>query len=129
MSKELRILVSVNRANCCRRRIAPTRPTPPRRHDTQAFVPLALPPSKPPLQLDAALTERLRRAGQALVRLDLVGEMVPSLDWFLHAFVRKEAVLSAQIAGTQATLVDRLTFQPQGPDEGSTTPNAEVRIP
>jgi Fic family protein len=37
--------------------------------------------------------------------------MVPSLDWFIYAFVRKEAVVSSQIEGTQATLVDLLTFE------------------
>ena len=37
--------------------------------------------------------------------------MVPSLDWFIYAFVRKEAVLSSQIEGTQATLVDLLAFE------------------
>ena len=37
--------------------------------------------------------------------------MVPSLDWFLYAFVRKEAVISSQIEGTQATLIDLLTFE------------------
>jgi Fic family protein len=40
--------------------------------------------------------------------------MVPSLDWFIYAFVRKEAVVSSQIEGTQATLVDLLTFEAQG---------------
>jgi len=48
--------------------------------------------------------------------------MVPSLDWFIYAFVRKEAVLSSQIEGTQATLVDLLAFEA----EGSTRPNADV---
>ena len=42
--------------------------------------------------------------------------MVPSLDWFLYAFVRKEAVLSSQIEGTQATLVDLLSFEAQDGD-------------
>ena len=74
--------------------------------EVAAFVPDALPPADPPLALDAALRERLRAAEQALVRLELAGEMVPSLDWFIYAFVRKEAVLSSQIEGTQATLVD-----------------------
>ncbi len=37
--------------------------------------------------------------------------MVPSLDWFIYAFVRKEAVVSSQIEGTQATLIDLLTFE------------------
>ena len=53
-----------------------------------AFVPFALPPTDPPLALDAALIERLRAAEQALVRLELAGEMVPSLHWFIYAFVR-----------------------------------------
>jgi Fic family protein len=90
-----------------------------------AFVPHALPPTDPPLVLDAAATERLRDAEQALVRLELAGEMVPSLDWFVYAFVRKEAVLSSQIEGTQATLVDLLTFEAQ---EGvaAAAPNPDV---
>src|SRR4051812_47495729 len=53
-----------------------------------AFVPLALPPTDPPLELSTALADRLRAAKQALVRLELAGEMVPSLDWFIYAFVR-----------------------------------------
>ena len=79
-----------------------------------AFVPLGLPPFDPPLVVDAALAERLRAAEQALIRLELAGEMVPSIDWFIYAFVRKEAVVSSQIEGTQATLVDLLTFEAQG---------------
>jgi Fic family protein len=58
----------------------------------------------------------LARAEQALSRLDVAGEMVPSLDWFIYAFVRKEAVLSSQIEGTQATLVDLLEFEAGGVD-------------
>jgi hypothetical protein len=84
--------------------------------EVAAFVPHALPPLDPPVVVDAALTERLHAAEQALVRLALAGEMVPSLDWFIYAFVRKEAVLSSQIEGTQATLVDLLTFE--GQDSG-----------
>lgn len=76
-----------------------------------AFVPDALPPRNPPVILDATLVKRLRAAEQALARLDLAGEMIPSLDWFIYAFVRKEAVLSSQIEGTQATLVDLLNFE------------------
>jgi Fic family protein len=90
-----------------------------------AFVPHALPPADPPI-VDAALAERLRAAEQALVRLELAGEMVPSLDWFIYAFVRKEAVLSSQIEGTQATLVDLLTFEAQDGAEQSAAPNADV---
>lgn len=88
-----------------------------------AFVPLPLPPREPPLSLDGSLDERLRVAEQALVRLELAGEMVPSLDWFLYAFVRKEAVLSSQIEGTQATLVDLMAFEAES---DAVPPNADV---
>jgi hypothetical protein len=77
--------------------------------EVAAFIPFGLPPADPPIVVDAVLTERIRVAKQALIRLELAGEMVPSLDWFIYAFVRKEAVLSSQIEGTQATLVDLLT--------------------
>ena len=90
-----------------------------------AFIPLALPPADPPISV-AALAERVRAAEQALVRLELAGEMVPSLDWFVYAFVRKEAVLSSQIEGTQATLVDLLTFEAEDSAEHSAPPNTEV---
>ena len=87
-----------------------------------AFIPAALPPAHPPLVIDGTLAERLRHAEHALGRLDLAGEMVPSLDWFIYAFVRKEAVLSSQIEGTQASLVDLLTFEA----EEQTSPTADV---
>ena len=66
--------------------------------------------------------KRLRAAEHALARLDLAGEMVPSLEWFLYAFVRKEAVISSQIEGTRATLIDLLTFEA----EHGTAPGADV---
>jgi len=94
--------------------------------EVAAFVPHALPPADPPIVVDAALAEHLRAATQALVRLELAGEMIPSLDWFIYAFVRKEAVLSSQIEGTQATLVDLLTFEAQNGAEQSASPNADV---
>jgi Fic family protein len=77
----------------------------------RAFVPHPLPPARPPLALNAALVERLTAASAALDRLALAGAMVPSADWFLYGFVRKEAVLSSQIEGTQATLQDVLTYE------------------
>jgi len=89
--------------------------------EVAAFVPLPLPPSAPPLAIEGKIAERLRQAEQALARLDLAGEMVPSIDWFIYAFVRKEAVLSSQIEGTQATLIDLLTYEAE---EGA--PNADV---
>lgn len=87
-----------------------------------AFVPFDLPPARPTLIIDAKLERRLERAEQALVRLDLAAEMVPSLDWFIYAFVRKEAVVTSQIEGTQASLVDLLAFEA----EEAPQPNADV---
>lgn len=87
-----------------------------------AFVPLALPPREPALTINNRIGERLRAAEHALARLDLAGEMIPSLDWFLYAFVRKEAVISSQIEGTQATLIDLLTFEAAH----ETVPDADV---
>jgi len=94
--------------------------------EVASFIPHPLPPARPPVALDAALTQRVRVAEQALVRLELAGEMVPSLDWFIYAFVRKEAVLSSQIEGTQATLVDLLNFEAQEGGEGGAPPSADV---
>ncbi|WP_409014837.1 Fic/DOC family N-terminal domain-containing protein [Archangium sp.] len=67
----------------------------------QAFVPNALPPL-PPLDLAAfaALTER---ANRALGRLDGVSTMLPDTRLFLYFYVRREAVLSSQIEGTQSS--------------------------
>jgi Fic family protein len=94
--------------------------------EVAAFVPHPLPPAEPPIVVDAALAERVRVAEQALIRLELAGEMVPSLDWFIYGFVRKEAVLSSQIEGTQATLVDLLTFEAQEGGEQSTPASTDV---
>ena len=94
--------------------------------EVAAFIPHPLPPAKPPMPLDPALAQRVRAAEQALVRLELAGEMVPSLDWFIYAFVRKEAVLSSQIEGTQATLVDLLAFEAQEGGDPSAAPGADV---
>ena len=87
-----------------------------------AFVPSPLPPRKPALAIDARTGERIRAAQHALARLELAGDMVPSLDWFLYGFVRKEAVISSQIEGTQATLIDLLTFEA----EHARAPDANV---
>jgi Fic family protein len=79
--------------------------------EVSAFVPHTLPPSDPPLALDGDVQALHQRAEHGLARLELAGEMVPSLPWFIYAFVRKEAVLSSQIEGTQCTLIDLLTFE------------------
>ncbi|MBI1901924.1 MAG: Fic family protein, partial [Planctomycetia bacterium] len=77
----------------------------------RAFIPFPLPPKDPPLVLDAHLTTLLAEAAAAVSRLATAGAMVPSADWFLYGFVRKEAVISSQIEGTQATLKDVLSFE------------------
>jgi Fic family protein len=95
--------------------------------EVAAFVPHDLPPRRPSIVVEGALAERLRAAEHALARLELAGEMVPSLDWFIYAFVRKEAVLSSQIEGTQATLVDLLTFEAAREGaEASTRASADI---
>jgi Fic family protein len=77
----------------------------------RAFIPYPLPPQNPPLEMDAELTERLSAATGSLGRLAVAGQLIPSADWFLYGFVRKEAVISSQIEGTQATLQDVLAFE------------------
>ena len=71
----------------------------------QAFVPHALPPKRPALAPES-FVEANRVAELALARLSGVSGLVPSVDWLLYSAVRKEALLTSQIEGTQATLVD-----------------------
>jgi Fic family protein len=63
----------------------------------------ALLPASPPLRIDAHLQDRLERASHALGKLDGVALMLPDPGLFLWAYIRKEAVLSSQIEGTQPT--------------------------
>jgi Fic family protein len=84
--------------------------------EVATFVPHPLPPGDPPLEVDPKRSALLARAEQALARLEVAGEMIPSLDWFIYAFVRKEAVVSSQIEGTQATLVDLLEYEAEADD-------------
>jgi len=77
----------------------------------RAFVPHPLPPRDPPLLLDGELAGLHREAIAATERLNLATSMVPNPDWFLYGFVRKEAVISSQIEGTQATLKDVVSFE------------------
>ena len=71
----------------------------------QAFVPHPLPPAKPPLAPEC-FVEANRVAELALARLSGVSGLVPSVDWLLYSAIRKEALLTSQIEGTQATLAD-----------------------
>lgn len=76
----------------------------------RAFVPDPLPPA-PPLALDGARQRLLERALLACGRLDGVTALLPDPDLFLYAYVRREAVLSSQIEGTQSSLSDLLLFE------------------
>lgn len=75
----------------------------------RAFVPPPLPPN-PPIDL-LPLLEKLSAAERALGRLDGITVLLPSHELFLYMYVRKEAVLSSQIEGTQSTLTDLLRFE------------------
>jgi Fic family protein len=74
------------------------------------FVPFDLPPN-PPLVLDVRLSDALERSNRAMGRLDGLGLLIPDLSLFLYYYVRKEAVLSSQIEGTQSSLSDLLLFE------------------
>ncbi len=87
------------------------RVTPTQGETVRAFVPRPLPPAAPPLVIEKKLAERHAAALAAIGRLRVAGVMVPDPGWFLYGFVRKEAVLSSQIEGTQATFRDVATFE------------------
>lgn len=77
----------------------------------RAFVPYPLPPKSPGLKVDGDLAEMHSQATAAISRLKIASAMVPSPAWFLYGFVRKEAVVSSQIEGTQSTLEDVIAFE------------------
>jgi len=76
----------------------------------KAFVPVPLPPD-PPLALDGTLQQALERALLALGRLDSISTMLPAPELFIYSYIRKEAVLSSQIEGTQSSLSDLLLYE------------------
>ena len=71
----------------------------------RAFVPRPLPPAEPPLAKEC-FSDLNRQAEMALARLAGVSGLAPSVDWLLYSAIRKEALLTSQIEGTQATLTD-----------------------
>lgn len=73
----------------------------------RAFIPSPLPP-QPPIDIDPELQQLLSRADRALGRLDGSIRTLPNPDLFVFMYVRKEAVLSSQIEGTQSSLNDLL---------------------
>jgi Fic family protein len=88
----------------------------------RAFVPKPLPP-EPSLAFDADLQRALEAAVLALGRLDGVSTLLPDKSLLLYSYVRKEAVLSSQIEGTQSSLSDLLLFEL---DEASGVPFEDV---
>lgn len=76
----------------------------------QAFVPAPLPPH-PPIDWTPELRGRFDQALLALGRLDSVATLLPDTSLFLYMYVRKEAVLSSMIEGTQSSLSDLLLFE------------------
>jgi hypothetical protein len=76
----------------------------------RAFVPPPLPPNPQTLDL-ASLQAILAEANQAIGRLDGTTSSLPDLKLFLYSYVRKEAVLSSQIEGTQSSLSDLLLYE------------------
>src|SRR3990172_11906509 len=81
----------------------------------RAFIPHPFPPD-PPLDLTGGRQRLLERATLALGRLDSITLLLPDPELFLYAYVRREAVLSSQIEGTQSSLSDLLLFDlPEAP--------------
>jgi Fic family protein len=78
--------------------------------EVRAFVPHPLPPD-PPLDLTGARARLLEQATLALGRLDSISLLLPDRLNFLYAYVRREALLSSQIEGTQSSLSDLLLFE------------------
>ena len=76
----------------------------------RAFVPNSLPPD-PPLEISPVLQKKLDEAVHSLGRLDGMAGNLPDINLFLYMFVRKEAVLSSKIEGTQSSLSDLLLFE------------------
>ena len=76
----------------------------------RAFVPAPLPP-KPPVVLEGPLQTPHEQALLACGRLDGVSSLLPDPELYLYAYVRREALLSSQIEGTQSSLSDLLLFE------------------
>lgn len=73
-------------------------------------MPAPLPP-EPPLVLSPDIQELLEQANRALGRLDGVGALLPDTKLFLYSYIRKEALLSSQIEGTQSSFSDLLLYE------------------
>lgn len=91
----------------------------------KAFIPNPLPPN-PEITMDQEMWNLLSQADRALGRLDGATDALPNPDLFVFMYVRKEAVLSSQIEGTQASLIDVLEFESQALEPDNPQEVAEV---
>ncbi|MFZ5453276.1 MAG: Fic family protein [Thermodesulfobacteriota bacterium] len=91
----------------------------------KAFIPKGLPPD-PPLLYDDEIWKLLSDADRSLGRLDGSTDMLPDPDLFVFMYVRKEAVLSSQIEGTQASLMDVLEYEAHALEPGRPKDVGEV---
>ena len=89
----------------------------------RAFVPAPLPPV-PPLKLTAADHDLIERANRALGKLDGMTSLLPNTALFIYAYVRKEALVSSQIEGTQSSFSDLLLYES---DQAAGVPMEDVR--
>lgn len=80
----------------------------------KAFIPSPLPPT-PPVKIEGTLNQLLADANIALGRLDTMGYLLPNVDYIIAMYVRKEALLSSQIEGTQASLEDIFEYESHAP--------------
>jgi Fic family protein len=78
--------------------------------EVRAFIPDLL-SARPPLELDGTRQRLIERSTLALGRLDSITTLLPDPQFFLYAYIRREAVLSSQIEGTQSSLSDLLLFE------------------
>ncbi|MEX0789378.1 MAG: Fic family protein [Actinomycetota bacterium] len=90
-----------------------------------AFIPAPLPPD-PPLEMTGTMQRLLSEADRALGRLEGSVQTLPNSDLFVYMYVRKEAVLSSQIEGTQSSLQDLLAAEAHALGEGRPGDVAEV---
>jgi Fic family protein len=76
----------------------------------RAFIPVSLPP-EPAMEWSPALRSKFDRALLSLGRLDAISDLLPDASLFIYTYVRKEAVLSSRIEGTQSSLSDLMVFE------------------
>ena len=79
----------------------------------QSFKPSPLPPN-PELNINSDIVKKLVEANRDLVRLDTAAKLIPNVERFISMYVRKEALISSQIEGTQCTLDDVLDPEVDG---------------